>query len=354
MITQKLDESDSVLGFTVGWVRALAARVEHLHVLCLERRTERILSPLPGNVTTWSMGKDRGASRLGELQDFHRVLSSVGRLVDVIFSHMSPRYAWLSAPYAALFRKKLMLWYVHRRAGLELRLATHSCDAVLTAVSTSFPVRTDKLHVLGHGIDSDFFSPDPRGPAAEGPLIVHVARLMRIKHQETLLRALATGIAARAVLIGEALDAGYATFLHDLTGTLGLAGKVTFTGARTPPEVRDLYRRATVAVNLTPEGSFDKAALESMLVGVPTIVASPAFDTLCGDPRLRIDSPTDAQGLADRLRTLISLPAAEREGLGRGLRERARAGHDLDRLMNHLVAFMEAGAHSSSGSSITC
>jgi hypothetical protein len=38
MITQKLDPADPVLGFTLDWVRALAARVDQLHVLCLENR----------------------------------------------------------------------------------------------------------------------------------------------------------------------------------------------------------------------------------------------------------------------------------------------------------------------------
>ena len=36
MITQKLDPSDPLLAFTVEWVRRLAARLEHLDVLCLE------------------------------------------------------------------------------------------------------------------------------------------------------------------------------------------------------------------------------------------------------------------------------------------------------------------------------
>jgi hypothetical protein len=53
MIVQLIDEYDWLRGFIVPWVRALAERVEHLHVLTLEQREAR----LPDNVTVYSMGK---------------------------------------------------------------------------------------------------------------------------------------------------------------------------------------------------------------------------------------------------------------------------------------------------------
>ena len=60
MITQKIDPTDPLLAFVPMWVTALAARVEHLDVLCLEQPT----IALPTNVTAWSMGKERGRNRL--------------------------------------------------------------------------------------------------------------------------------------------------------------------------------------------------------------------------------------------------------------------------------------------------
>src|SRR5439155_481899 len=113
MLTQKLDASDPLLAFTLGWVRTLAARVDHLHVLCLE--IQPVTEPLPGNVTVWSMDKERGASRVQELRAFYRVLLRVIGDVDVVFCHMIPRFAILAAPFAMLHRKPLILWYVHRQ-----------------------------------------------------------------------------------------------------------------------------------------------------------------------------------------------------------------------------------------------
>jgi glycosyltransferase involved in cell wall biosynthesis len=117
---------------------------------------------------------------------------------------------------------------------------------------------------------------------------------------------------------------------------------VTFTGGLSANAVRDMLRRATVSVNLSPPGLFDKAALESMLVGVPTIVSNPAFEPLLGDhvPLLRIAAPDDSAELAARLKSVLALSSEERETMGLDIRERVKAAHSLDRLMDRLVALM--------------
>jgi D-inositol-3-phosphate glycosyltransferase len=137
-------------------------------------------------------------------------------------------------------------------------------------------------------------------------------------------------------------DPAYLNDLRALARDLGIADRVTFTGGLQPEEVRDFYRRATVSVNLSPPGLFDKAALESMLVGTPTIVSSSAFDTLLGDhgERLRLSAPDDAAALAARLRSLLALSGEERSVMGLDIRARVQTAHSLDGLMDRLVALM--------------
>jgi len=53
IITQKLDERDSVLGFFVGWVRELAKHFPQIIVVCLEKGEY----DLPANVRGLSLGK---------------------------------------------------------------------------------------------------------------------------------------------------------------------------------------------------------------------------------------------------------------------------------------------------------
>jgi glycosyltransferase involved in cell wall biosynthesis len=117
---------------------------------------------------------------------------------------------------------------------------------------------------------------------------------------------------------------------------------VTFAGALTQESVREMYWRASVAVNLSPPGLFDKAALESMLSGVPTIVTNPAFDPLLGDYRamLRIAGTEDSEGLARALKNVLAISPAERQDMVDAIRQRVQASHSLDGMMDRLVALM--------------
>ncbi len=341
MLTQTLDTADPVLAFTVGWVRALAARVEHLHVICLSIGH----ADLPANVTVWSMGKERGYGRVREFAAFYKALKRVIRQVDIVFSHMIPRYAWLSAPYAMLYRKPRILWYAHRQIDWELRLALTVCTYVVTSTPSAFPLPTGKVRVFGQGIDIDLFSPDPQCPPDVSPLITYVARLMPIKAHESLLRAIAEIPGVRVALVGAVppgQDPAYLAHLQTLARTLDISDRVLFPGALSQEAVRDIQRRATVAVNLSPRGLFDKAALESMLVGTPTIVTNPAFDSLLGTyaSRLRITGSDDVQALVDALNGILALPQNERSAMGLEIRERVKAEHSLDHLMDRLVSLM--------------
>src|SRR5690606_41393536 len=99
---------------------------------------------------------------------------------------------------------------------------------------------------------------------------------------------------------------------------LGISHRVTFTGGLLSGQVRDWYRRASVAVNLSPPGLFDKAALESMACGVPTVVSSRAFDALPGPGAgcLRIEEPVDDGWLCQRFHYLLVLSCIGLRALG--------------------------------------
>ncbi|MCC7446416.1 MAG: glycosyltransferase family 4 protein [Anaerolineae bacterium] len=365
MITQKLDPADPVLGFTLDWVRALAARVDRLHVLCLENRLVNGISvgaqhaaPLQSsiggeaNLHIYSMGKERGYGRGRELLAFYRALWTLAPQVDVIFSHMVPRYALLAWPVAKLYRLPIGLWYVHPAANRELRLAAQLVDWIATADPTSFPL-PGKAQALGHGIDAARFCPDDT-PKDTPPLIAAVGRLSPAKHFETLLDAAAIlrdqygdppcQFAVAGAAPPNALP-GYRESLLAKRGALGLSpARFQFLGGVQSADVVQLYRRAALAVNLTPRGFFDKAALEAMLIGVPLVGANPAFAALWGEDtsRLQIDSPTDGGGLAQRIADLLRMDQAERGRIGAVLRTRTLAAHSLDGLMDRLVALMES------------
>lgn len=338
------DADDPLLGFTTTWLNRLAACYSHVDVITM--RVGRLA--VAPNVSVYSVGKEQGLSEARRGIRFYRLLSRLlrQRSYGACFAHMMPLFAAMGAPLLRTQGVPLILWYTHRQTHRTLKIATAASYRVVTAASGSFPLQTDKLRVIGHGIDTDFFAPAPLKAAPESHYVVHVARLMPIKHQATLIRALVDLPDAHAVFIGDVppgKDAAYHHELEKLAADLGVDSRITFTGSLSAEDVRDWLRRAAVAVNLSPPGLFDKAALESMAVAVPTLVSSHAFADLLPDETPALPAPDDAAALAARLEHLLSLSPVERQSIGSEQRQRVSAAHSLDVLIERLVSVLNTG-----------
>ena len=169
--------------------------------------------------------------------------------------------------------------------------------------------------------------------------MVQVARVQPIKRQDVLLAALGQlPEDVQAVIVGGVSEGVDQTYDERLRADAP-PGRVTFTGGLPAGEVRAWYGRAAVAVNLSPVGLFDKAALESMAAGTPTIVTNAAFADLLGAWRdlLLIDGDLTPERLAERIAAVLALPDDQRAAMGDTLRENVVAAHSLDALMPRLV-----------------
>ena len=185
----------------------------------------RGLADLPANVTVYSAGRERGLSKAARLASFYRQLLRLlgARPYDACFAHMMPLFAGLAGPLLSARGIRTVLWYTHRQRSAQLRLGLAMSWRVVSADASSFPYPTGKLRVIGHGIDTKFYSPPapnrhqergrldapssmgvlqapfpPSGGRAGdgGELVLHVGRLAAIKHQATTIAAIA-GTAAR-------------------------------------------------------------------------------------------------------------------------------------------------------------
>lgn len=342
------DADDPILSFTSAWINRLAGQFDRVDIITM--RAGRI--DLRPNVRVFSVGKERGFSEARRAAEFYRLLRArlSERRYCACFAHMMPLFAVMGWPLLRVHQVPITLWYTHRQAGRVLQLAARVSQRIVTAAPDSFPIPTTKLRPIGHGIDTDFFSPAADASASDATTIVYVARIMPIKRQDALIRALADVPDARIRLVGampgDVPEASrYRADLDRLAVELGVADRVTFTGPLSPDGVRSELRMAALAVNLSPVGLFDKAALESMACGVPTIVTNPAFDPLLGDPpdRLRVAEAVDPAALAARLRALLALGPADRAALGADLRARVTAAHSLDALIPRLVRVLRTG-----------
>ena len=123
----------------------------------------------------------------------------------------------------------------------------------------------------------------------------------------------------------------------------GLGERFRFLGPVPHDQTPALYRSAALAVNLSPTGGLDKAVLEGLLSGAPTLVRNRSFAPLLAeDAGLLLAPDGDVAEVTEKLAALLDLPEAERRALGLRLSERARAQHGLDMLADKLVAEMQA------------
>lgn len=349
MVTQKLNPDDDAVGFAMRWVETLASRLDHLDVICQETANP----PLPDNVRVHSLGKEVRKGRIEQawrLSQFYRHLVPQ---VDGVFCHMIPRYVIFAAPWTTTYHKPLVFWYTHRQISRELRTARALATHIITASPNSFPLPSEKAHVVGQGIETTLF------PLAEGedypPSIVHVARLSRSKGQDRLLRAVSRIVGRsdvgpfRVHIVGGPVDhePEYPGELDILTQSLDPAPPVTFTGPLSRPVLAAVVDDCAIAVNLSPPGLLDQAALETMLAGKPTLVMNTDFLPVLGDAADLLYLPHDADDdqLAERLAYLLALGPQERAAVGQSLRERVIDEHSLGTLMNRIVHLMYRVTH---------
>jgi glycosyltransferase involved in cell wall biosynthesis len=352
------DADDPILGFTTHWVRALAKRVEFVHVITM--RAGHIA--MPSNVRVHSVGKERGYSEPRRAIQLYRHLLGVlheGR-VDVCFSHMIPIFTVLAAPILKAKGIPIVMWFAHPSLTWTLKFAHHFSDRVVTSVAAAYPYRRDKLTVIGQGIDTNLFSLDNSLLPEDPPLILCVGRLSPVKDHPTLLSAVSL-LRQRwrqpfrvAVLGGPAThrDESYVQSLHKQVQELGLQDVVSFKPP-VPMEVLPAwYRRSSILVNMTPTGSGDKVAWESMSSGKTCLVANEGFSETLGKYvgclLFRYGDPDD---LANKLQMLLTLSKGELDWIGLYLRQQVVRMHSLDRLADNLTAILQAVARCSKGPS---
>ena len=269
IVTQAIDVNDPVLGFFSRWVEEFAKHVKSVEVICLKEGTY----DLPANVRVHSLGKEHGtASRTVYAFRFLSLAWRLRREYDAVFVHMNPEYVILGGLFWRLWGKRVALWYTHKSVNLKLRIAVLFAHTVFTASPESFRLQTKKLQVMGHGIDSDFFSPD--ASVARGKWILSVGRLMQSKRHDLAIRfAMQEGKELR--IAGEGPERKN---LELLARELG--ARAQFLGALTQSQLRDEYRKAAYFIHTSETGSLDKVVLEALACGLPVRTNDQALKAL--------------------------------------------------------------------------
>jgi len=315
------------------------------------------------NVHIYSVGKEKGYSEARRTIEFYRIL---WKLVsqhdyDACFAHMMPLFVVMAAPVLRFKNLPVVLWYTHKSVTFILRFATFCAARVVTASSESFRIKSPKVRIIGHGIDTDRFVPKKKAHDPNRPFtLLSVGRLSRIKRIEYLIEAVKVfhqqhrEQPLRLRIVGGPLtkpDQLYAVELRELVQQLQLEEIVTFVGRVPFQDVVSCYQDADCFVSLSATGSIDKAVLEAMSCGVPVIVPS-AYSSVLG-PQLAkcwvIEA--DVGQLSQRIESMIALGGTERERLGRQLREIVIRDHTLPKLCARILAQLKRVAYTEKSAS---
>lgn len=342
--TQKVDKDDDVLAFVHDWIEALSVHAESITVVSLGVGTVS----LPKNVTVVSLGKERGAGRARMMIRFLLEIIARRREYDSVFVHMSVEFALLGGLLWRLWGRRVVLWYTHRAVHLRLRIAHLLSNAVATAAPQSYGITSSKVHILGHGIKTArFANPAPRAQWQRPLKLVSVGRITPIKHLDTIIRALGLlaqgSIEARLTLVGAPAvpsDRAYERELKELIDSLGLRRVVEFVGSVPNHAIAHFYHEADIAINACPTGGIDKAVLEAMSAGTPTLVANEAFRPYFGEDAERlVYTFDDEHSLARAIEALAR--SSDREALASRVIHAAEQHGGLERLAQRLATLLE-------------
>lgn len=337
--TQQVDPGHPALAATVPKLAALARRLDEVVVLA----DGAVPGVLPKNCRVHTFGS-RG--KLGRGARFEAALVRELRPRPLaVVAHMAPVFAVLAGAPARAAGVPLLLWYTHWHASSTLRLAERVCTAVVTVDRRSFPLESNKVHAIGHGIDMSEFDCTPRG--ANVPLrILVLGRYSPAKGLGVVLRAvriaLDRGTDVRLEAHGPSLsplERDHRAELELLVAELGLGEHVELRDAVPRAKIPALFARSDVLVNNMRAGAPDKVVYEAAASCLPVLASNPVFDTLL-PPEARFDRERP-RTLADRLIALTGRPPEALAIQGRDLRNAVERDHSTDTWANRLLEVID-------------
>ncbi len=338
IITQRVDENDAILGFFCGWIEEFAKNADKVLVITQSAGSYN----LPENVDIFSLGKEKGFSKVRQLLNFYKLLFKNIVKVDAVLVHMVPMWVVFGSPVFKIFRKKTYLWYVHKKVNLMFRLDEKFVEKIFTASLESCRLKSKKILIVGHGIDVNRF-PIPNfrlsrrvqnnkykiltagriAPAKNLHILLDVADILKNKNFNFEIKI------AGAPVMEE--DKPYFEELKNTIKERKLENNVFFAGAIPYKKLAGFLREGDLFVNLSNTGSIDKAVLDAMISDLLVLVSNEAFFNVLPEKYLTDKNP---DVIAEKI---IALSKVESDP---SLRDYVIKNYSLSALVRRLLGFM--------------
>ncbi len=315
IITQKVDKDASDLGFFHAWIKHFAKNFESVIVICLQKGEH----DLPPNVKVVSLGKERGVSKFGYVRNFLSTIIKERKNYDAVFVHMNQIYVVLGGLFWRTWKKPVFLWYVHKQISLSLRIAEKLATKIFTASKESFRLKSSKVKIVGHGIDTEIFNSVSKN--RDGIIrLVTLGRISPVKNIGLMIDLVSEikkfGKDANLTIIGDPGSPDQTKHLEDLKERVkmgNLSETVIFVPGVPQKDLPKLLAGKDIFLNFSNTGSLDKAVIEARLTGLFVITTNEAFKGF-GRGVVFSDKP-DLQPLVEAVENLASAPEDQSDDL---------------------------------------
>lgn len=333
-VTQVIDPDDSVLGFVLDWITALASYSDRVVVVANEVR--RI--PRDFNIEVISLGKEHRARKLSRFAQYQQTLRHLARVVkpDAILAHMCPIYLNAAAPIAVRYGIKKVMWFAHPAVHPQLLLAEQLADVILTSFAGAYPRKASHVRAIGQAIDVDVFQPGPFRRRGTQRHALVLGRTSPSKGIPSIIegadKARAAGVDLRLLIVGSASTPEEMRHRRQLEMMADKRSEFVRLIEGVPREqLPGLLQDSDVLINGMLTGSGDKVVLEAMAAGRPVVLSNRVFFSLLADfaEDLFYDE-RDSDDLAQKLVRLLSLDPDALQSIGSELRNRVVRDHSLE------------------------
>jgi len=354
MLTRKVDSRDSRAGFVSDWLLQLSQNVNQLVVICQEQGDP---GALPDNIKIYSLGKEKGYSKIRQFFRAQKLFLRLVRDCDGILAHQMPIYSILIGPWSKLFRKKLVQWYAHGAIDWRLRLAACFVDEFITSSLDGFRLVTKKpVTVVGQGINIRKF----QVPSSKSQInfktqitnhknsdifnILTIGRISPSKDIESMIKAVyelkEQGINnIKLTIIGSPAMADgfkYCQTLQTMVESMNLSKQVEFIGGIPHSETVKYLTEADLFLNLSDTGSLDKTVLEAMAAGCLVLTSNIAYKNIL-PPKL-FTAKDNPEILTAKIKELITLGEEEKTVFKKQLRSEVITCHNLADFAQKIIA----------------
>ncbi len=204
--------------------------------------------------------------------------------------------------------RPMIRWTLRRAAGVV------AVSTALKDVMVSLGLSTDRIRVIGNGVDVQRFQPMDRrearrrlGLPEEGPVIVSVGGLLPHKGHQFLIAAVAMAAGRfpglKLYVVG---DGAFRLKLEALVREAGMPERVFLVGSRPNEELKLWYSAADVSCLASSREGWPNVLLESLACGTPVVATRVGgVPEIIVSPRVGLmveqDSRTIAAGLESAL-----------------------------------------------------